>query len=284
MKRLLIIILLTIPIIVKAESQIEQDIQNNGFYINSQGVKINSENYNKIKNFIRDEEIEKISPRYYQLIAEGGEIIGKDSAYFETYTITDAIGNNITNTREISKQEYNNVDINKISRDTSHSTSYKEITIIQTSATGSLARFVVQVSWKKLPENRSFDVIAYRTSSSSIIYEFESYQEYVSNGTASEIYYDETSTNFKSTNYGAGVSQNLVNNATSYYHTLTAVVNCGATKVYATFQHAQGDLTLAQSQSYTFSSSGYGGVLNFTDTTARNTYDQMGGVSLNLIC
>lgn len=284
MKRLLIIILLTIPIIVKAESQIEQDIQNNGFYINSQGVKINSENYNKIKNFIRDEEIEKISPRYYQLIAEGGEIIGKDSAYFETYTITDAIGNNITNTREISKQEYNNVDINKISRDTSHSTSYKEITIIQTSATGSLARFVVQVSWKKLPENRSFDVIAYRTSSSSIIYEFESYQEYVSNGTASEIYYDETSTNFKSTNYGAGVSQNLVNNATSYYHTLAATVNCGATKVYATFQHAQGDLTLAQSQSYTFSSSGYGGVLNFTDTTARNTYDQMGGVSLNLIC
>lgn len=284
MKRLLIIILLTIPIIVKAESQIEQDIQNNGFYINSQGVKINSENYNKIKNFIRDEEIEKISPRYYQLIAEGGEIIGKDSAYFETYTITDAIGNNITNTREISEQEYNNVDINENSRNTSHSTSYKEITIIQTSATGSLARFVVQVSWKKLPTNRSFDVIAYRTSSSSIIYDFESYQEYVLNGTASEIYYDDTSNNFKSTNYGAGVSQNLVNNATSYYHTLAATVNCGATKVYATFQHAQGDLTLAQSQSYTFSSSGYGGVLNFTDTTARNTYDQMGGVSLNLIC
>lgn len=273
-----------IPIITKAESQIEYDIKNNGSYINSQGVKIDLENYNKIKDFINEEEIEKMSPRFYQLIEEGGAIIGKDTAYYESYTITDVMGNNITNTRKISKEEYNNVDTSQISRNISHSTSYKEITIIQTSVTGSLARFVVQVSWKKLPTNRSFDVIAYRTSSSSIMYDFESYQEYVLNGTSSDIYYDETSTNFKSTNYGAGVSQNLVNNATSYYHTLVAVVNCGATKVYATFQHAQGDLTLAQSQSYTFSSSGYGGVLNFTDATARNTYDQMGGVSLNLIC
>lgn len=69
-----------IPILVKAESQIEQDIQNNGFYTNSQGVKINSENYNKMKNFISDEEIAKISPRFYQLITEGGEIVNKKSA------------------------------------------------------------------------------------------------------------------------------------------------------------------------------------------------------------
>lgn len=93
-----------------------------------------------------------------------------------------------------------------------------------------------------------------------------------------------TSDNYQEFSKGAGISQNLVNNSTYYYHTLAATVSCSAGTIYGSYQHAQGNLTLAQSKSYILSSNGYGGVVKFTDSTALSTYDKMGGISLTPIC
>lgn len=48
--------------------------------------------------------------------------------------------------------------------------------------------------------------------------------------------------------------------------------------VYGTYQHATSDLTLSQSQNYTFSSSGLGSVLKFANSVS-SKYDGMKGVS-----
>ena len=52
-------------------------------------------------------------------------------------------------------------------------------------------------------------------------------------------------------------------------------------KVYGAYRHAQGNLTLAQSQKYTIDSSGYGGVIKF-DNSVKNYYDAMSGVYISV--
>ena len=52
---------------------------------------------------------------------------------------------------------------------------------------------------------------------------------------------------------------------------------------YVTYQHATSALTLANSKSYTFSSSGLGGVLYYSNSTIRNKYDGMQGLSMNYV-
>ena len=52
---------------------------------------------------------------------------------------------------------------------------------------------------------------------------------------------------------------------------------------YVTYQQASSALTLANSKSYTFSSSGLGGVLYYSNSTIRNKYDGMQGLSMNYV-
>ena len=279
----LVIFMLALQVEASSTNIIENEIAQFGFYKNAMGVEINKENYDKIKNFLTEEEIKNIPQGNFELLTKHGEIIQKETQYYETKNYTDALGNNFTTTNEITKEEYDlSTPIN--SRATTHSTNYKTISITQTSNSNSKVYFIIQVSWKKMPEHRSFDVLAFRTDSNTIIYTFESYQDYVVDGTAGDIYYTSSSNNYKEFTKGAGISQNLVNNSTYYYHTLAATVSCSAGKIYGSYQHAQGSLTLAQSKSYTLSSTGYGGVIKFTDSTALSTYDKMGGISLTPIC
>lgn len=81
------------------------------------------------------------------------------------------------------------------------------------------------------------------------------------------------------------MSQNLVNNATFYYQNVQLTTNCKATmKIYATYQHAQGTVTLAQSQNYTLSYNGLGKVVLFNSSDISNIYDEMSGVEISPIC
>lgn len=51
--------------------------------------------------------------------------------------------------------------------------------------------------------------------------------------------------------------------------------------VNASYQHAKSTISLANSQNYTLSNKGYGGVFNF-GTVGQSIYDKMGGVSINV--
>ena len=49
-------------------------------------------------------------------------------------------------------------------------------------------------------------------------------------------------------------------------------------KVYGTYQHAKSSVSLSESQNYSFSSRGLGGVLKFNKDSIKNKYDGMTGV------
>ena len=86
--------------------------------------------------------------------------------------------------------------------------------------------------------------------------------------------------NLKKTNYGWGQSMNLINNGTLCELSMWIDMygNAGET-AYASYQHARNsNVTLAISKAYTFSSSGLGGVLYWSNSTYSNYYDGMDGV------
>ena len=63
---------------------------------------------------------------------------------------------------------------------------------------------------------------------------------------------------------------------------LTKTISNAYGRVYVSYQHAQGNLTRAESKSYTLSLSGLGNVVYYSDPIIMNTYDGMGGVSLRV--
>lgn len=192
-------------------------------------------------------------------------------------TLIDKI-NNISYTKEITQEEYDNV--NGISLySTNHETEYKKITIEDVNR-----EIILTVEWKKNPAVRSYDVIALRGVGVTFDYDsIKGTQSYSLNNNTSKIYYYNDSENVKLFSNGFGVSMNLVNGASNYSLSLRINyfkdINNGT--VYGTYQHSQRDISLSQSQKYTISANGYGGVLDF-DSSVENYFDGMGGVSINV--
>lgn len=192
-------------------------------------------------------------------------------------TVIDKI-NNISYTKEITQEEYDNVDgISLYS--TNHETEYKKIAI-----KNMIGEISLTLEWKKNPAVRSFDVIALRGVGVTFDYDsIKGTQNYSLNNNTSKIYYYNDSENVKLLSNGFGVSMNLVNGASNYRLSLSINyfkdVNNGT--VYGTYQHSQRDISLSQSQRYTISANGYGGVLDF-DSSVEDYFDGMGGVSINV--
>ncbi len=181
-------------------------------------------------------------------------------------------------TTEVSEEEYNNVTEEVLTRSYVE-TQYKKLSITKTSSYANLT-----VEWKVLPSCRSFDVIAIRGegvtfTASSLSGE----QLYVKNNTSDIVNYTYTSNNTKIFSTGAGISMNLVDDATSYTLKLRIIYNKTGNnpKIFGSYQHTQTNLTLSQSKNYTLSSSGYGKVINFA-SSVKSYYDNMPGVSLSL--
>lgn len=85
---------------------------------------------------------------------------------------------------------------------------------------------------------------------------------------------------------GVGLSQNLVDDTSIISMTNTlrvwgTITNTRNYFVNSTFQHAQSDVTFAQSQNYQFSTNGLGGVLSFNNGIG-SKYDAMTGLSFSV--
>lgn len=126
--------------------------------------------------------------------------------------------------------------------------------------------------WKNSPTVRSYDVIG-AILENTILQNTPSTTVTFTGGTVN-------SKEIKYFDNGFGVSIKLPTSGNSLVVNQNFRVSSGAT-VYASYQHAKSEISLANSKNYTLSKAGYGGVFNFSGI-ASSTYDRMNGVSISL--
>lgn len=214
---------------------------------------------------------------------------------------------------EVTEEEYNTSKINP-ERAASHETTYKKITLTITRHPNSMniSRIVVaDLTWKQLPANKSYDVFAlYATS--GMLEKPTAYQhkeELAPSGDACTLNTTKTWTTTYSSSHpdwnttgvlsaykGVGISMQLDTRRTPCVYDLGMVfgfdkgynfqiitsatpIENNSVTIRASYQHAQGTVSLSASKNYQFSTSGYGGVILFNNSSTASIYDGMGGVS-----
>mgnify|MGYP005764787037 CR=1 FL=1 len=130
----------------------------------------------------------------------------------------------------------------------------------------------VTLTWKSLPTIRSYDVIGAYLDGTELE---NTPTTTISTGGQLLSFKD-----IKKANNGFGVSIKLPTYGNSMVINQNYRVSSSG-NVYASYQHAMKNISLSNSQNYTFSRSGYGGVFKFSGT-ALTTYDKMNGVNISL--
>lgn len=140
----------------------------------------------------------------------------------------------------------------------------------------------VWVGWITTPVKKDYDIIAVRWTNGATLTNATGKQQTNDGRTTN---YSYLGNNMKTASNGVGISMNLHNNTSG--HTLEMTVDITASTigiVYGTYQHATNvATTLDISKSYSFSNSGLGNVVLFSNPTYAGYYDGMAGVSLNYI-
>lgn len=280
------IILMLIALPVYASNKIEEELTSNGTYLNNNNLTITPEIYENVKETLTIEEIENMREGLYNSIKQYGKIQNRVKKYIKTKDYEDIAGNVLSLSEEITEEEYES-DISYNSRgSTEYETTSKIIELYVFNAINSNVPLTLQLEWKKEPVNKSFDVLGIRVNANTTFGNLEGIQQGLVDSTWQTVNYASDSQNFKVLSNGFGLSQNLLNAATDYYQTMSGTLKCNnaSINIYATYQHVRGNITLAQSQGYTFSSSGLGNVLKYFDTTIANMYDGMQGISIVAAC
>lgn len=252
----------------------------------NQNVDISDEGYEKLSKFMSDYEINMINQSTYDMFMNN-DVISYESFIIETTYYANYISlPQKVNEKVMSVDEYatnlNNGNLFRYSSSDVVETNMKYIrlTILGNGKDG--LTFSLTNEWLSMPKYKSFDVIALRWTGDFDLSSYKGYQ--LTNGNSGDIYYYEGNSNYKIGTKAIGLSQNLVDSATTIDNELYASGTCssGGT-VYGTYQHAQSDITLATSKLYNFSSSGMGGVLSFYGN-ASGIYDNTKGLSLSYTC
>lgn len=222
-------------------------LNNYSIYQNENGVEVTEDEYNIIIEAYGEEFFENMTIDGYEwfedIFIEGNEV--KVSSYYN---------------------EENAV------RATMHSTSSKKITIVKSCST-TRCTIVTTTQWLKNPVVRSYDVIGARFDGTSL-YSDSIITRVIYNGNI------EYFSNLKQYSSGFGVSVKLPSSSTSLTIDQKFYVNPDG-KVFASYQHATENISLATSKLYTLGVNGYGDVFNFYGA-ALNIFDQMAGVNITL--
>ena len=188
--------------------------------------------------------------------------------------------------REISNEEYDNLEIHPTKAGDIYETGGKQIKLVSINHGGTWDTYL-HVNWKVIPVTRSFDVMGLRFQNVAYLdnseYGFQFYRPAGSSQMQS-IGYSSNGTNIKKQYEGFGISMNLVNQNIVELETeigADAVISCAGPYIFGSYQHAVHNVSLAQSQDYNISSSGFGNVLNFSQRVM-NYYDDMQGVHVQL--
>lgn len=244
---------------------------------------LTNEEYSRLKIIFSDARIAIMSDedaqRYLSYDLENSNIVSK--YYRVTETANGTVSTEVTKTEaEEASQAINN----NITRGASHRTTYKNIQIVASPISGNHYFMKFHVNWLLTPRVKSYDVNAMRVDDVTIQEGSQKgMQIYGSNNNYSEISYSYNGTNMVNQSNGFGISMNLVDAATEFQLDIEAIVVSTSkwATVYASYQHAATNVTLAQSKAYNISHNGYGEVINFA-TAVENYYDGMQGVSIAL--
>lgn len=238
--------LLLCVIFTCAESSMALSIYNSNYYTNGNGVIVSEKEYQFIENFYGKEYFDKMSIDDYKWI----EDLNIDQSEIEI--------------RE-------NLNSNIVPFGTSTTQYGKNLKIVK-SCSGNCT-IIVKCQWNLIPSVKSYDVIGARLSNTSLVSDTITTKITSSAGT-------EYSTNLSRLTNGFGVSVKLPENGTNIAVEQKYTVSTAGT-IYASYQHAKSNISLATSKLYTISSNGYGGVFSFYGT-ALNKFDQMSGVDISL--
>lgn len=257
------------------------------YYINDNGVKMSELEYQQIVDLFSENKAKYISQEEFDKYINM-DIISSTTIY-EKITYADG---EVIDRESVTKEEYDNAPTTPICADAvPYSDTYQFIETDYKKITGQLVytnglHIVSTLSWKQVPKYKSYDVYAMR-------FQFLDYsnvygqQTYYTSGGSGVYTYSSSSEGYKGFSDGFGISMNLKDgsNITGYDLALDANLSVQSTTsaqahAWITYQHAQKDVTRAQSKSYTMSISGLGNVLYYSDTTIRGYYDGMSGLFL----
>ena len=264
------------------------------YYTNANGVTLTEEQYNYLTGYFSENTLYSMTEEQLNLIKDDRNLtITTETKYIRTDEVYDNMGNLLELVEtEVSEEDALNYDeqeqITPYAWNVTYQTTMKRLYMQVVSSSASTKIVTITNTWLSLPKVRSFDVIALRPEANSMTINVNSntisgYQNWDGN----VINYNGISSNTKKSssftgNGGIGISMNIVDNVSSSLETsMTVYFLCGNStfSIAGTYQHATSDVTLAQSQNYSFSLSGYGNVLSFASSVA-SKYDDMQGVKL----
>lgn len=213
------------------------------YYSNSNGILLTKKEYDFISEILWDGYQENMTMDEYNIILSNG--VSKD----------------------IQKEEY----IPMTPFATTHTTNAKSLSITKASFSN-YTLISVTTKWLGSPVVRSYDLIGAYLDRVSLMGSVATRLSSTS-GAYSSSY-------IKSDSNGFGVSIKLPDTGTDIIVSQTFKVT-GSGNVYASYQHATSNIILANSQNYTISRLGSGGVFLF-DNSIYNIYDRMGGVNISI--
>lgn len=290
MKKNFIVLLVTfmiMPAIVFAQEIV--------YYTNEKGATLTEEQYNYLIDFFDEDTLYTMTMEQINLIKDMRDLtVTTETKYVRTDEIYDITGNLLdVDNNEVTEEEALNYEedslISTYAWNITYQTTMKKLYMKVVSGSTSTKIVTITNTWLSLPNVRSFDVIALRPETNSMSINVNSdlisgYQKWDGN----VISYDINSSNLKKSSTfngkgGVGISMNIVDDvSSSLVNSMTVYFLCSNSdfEIYGTYQHATSDVTLAQSQNYSFKSSGYGGVLDFA-SSVKSKYDNMNGVYLH---
>lgn len=272
-----------------------------GFKTNC-GIVLNQKEYNVLAEVFSDEMIAAMPKATLQRYRKMDKIIVYDeqTEYVKVDEVLDPLTQKLRSYSEtiVSEQEAKRVLNLPSTCSSNYSTAMKKITIQMVS--GALPEYqtvTLKCEWLKLPKTRSFDVIGIRPGNNCQFYSTSSdpnfYGVQVTNDKTYNYGYGNGNVKISSSSTisgvrtmnsssGIGISMNLANKASKIRceMAVTLRMKTKSLKVYGSYQHAQQNVSLADSHKYSFKDSGYGKVFKF-NSSVQSKYDNTTGVDTN---
>lgn len=274
------------------------------YYSNDKGMRLTYKEYRYIIQYVKEEHLSFYNQNEIDYLLKH---VGIDGVETETKYVKTTI-NSVTNeciaeeylTEDEMVDEYNcqNMDLSAMTyssrslstyslddRTDKVETNMKSIEMVMSNVGASSRKVTLTCTWLSLPKTRSFDVIAFRVDSKAIIISstvannIEGKQIY----DGKEVEYTSSTKNLKNCSNGFGLSMNIADNVSNSLKMYLSANIAGTENsgnpftVYGTYQHATKDVSLKNSQNYTLSSSGMGGVLKF-GFFVKSKYDDTPGL------
>lgn len=292
MKKVVLLILLSTMIFPMMVSASEKK----PYYTNLNGAELTEQQYNNLKKAFNDDTIATMTVETINLLKNEQNLsttveekyIRTDEYYDDNGNLIDSIETEVTKSQADSFVE--NKENGVVTYDyPNHQTSMKRLSISIAVGSISVKTVTVTNTWLSIPSTKSYDVIAIRPGNLSGTININNgmisgYQKWDGN----IINYNSSSENTKIVSSGlsqgqggVGISMNIVDSVNSSLQnsiTVTFISGANPFTAYGSYQHAQSNVTLAQSKDYSINSSGLGGVINFS-SSVRGRYDAMQGVN-----